>query len=194
MRPRLSPAAALSLVTAFLLGCAGLAWGRWARPLLDAERALADGNVEAALQGYGVADARVRRLGPGRYLLSAEHRAAAYNQLALLYRAGDYETLLDKAATAPPSASPHFWAGSAWLSRAVAEPKPDARLAALSRAEDELKQALADDPDDWDAKFNYELAARLAGALRREPPKKSDAPMMLLRPQPPQTRTMKRTG
>ena len=178
----------------FLTGVMLVAYGLWIRPLIAADRARAAGNIDAALAHYGAAADRFGRFRVLRAAFAGHHSRAAYNELALLYQKGDFDTVLEKAAAAPPGASPQFWSGSALLSRALAEKRADTRLALVGRAEDELKRALQAAPDDWNTKFNYELAARLAAELRLRPPKSPATDMQLLRPQPRQATPVRRTG
>jgi hypothetical protein len=168
---RLKPLPAFLVVLALVAGIAALASARWAKPLLDAERF-------QLLQ----------------YVFAGEHAAAVYNQLALLYHGGNYDAVLEKAAAAPAGAAPHFWSGLVLLRRTLAEEDPSAQLVGFSRAEDELKQALQAAPDDWDTRYNYEIAARLAAELRRQPKRKIDEPLRLLRPQPVQGQPPRRVG
>jgi len=58
-----------------------------------------------------------------------------------------------------------------------------AQLAWLTRAQQEFRQALESSPEDWDAKFNYELAGRLAAQLRTAPKREPSTILKLLRPQ-----------
>jgi hypothetical protein len=192
--PRLHSFSIGALIIALVTGIALLAYARWASPLLAADRALGDGNPRAALELYAVAEARFRRFRLAQQVFSADYARAVYNQLALLFEAGEYDMVLAKAEIAPPAARPRFWAGSASFARAMGESKPEERLAWLTRAADELRQALAADPDDWDTKYNYEVVARLAAELRKEPKKKPDSLMQLLRPQPQQGRPVRKVG
>jgi tetratricopeptide (TPR) repeat protein len=191
---RAKPLTVFVLMVALLAGCGAVAYARWTKPLLDAERALAAGQREAALDAYAAAERRLGRFRLVQYAFAAQYSSSVYNQLALLYDAGKYDAVLEKATTAPPGAAPHFWSGVVLLARAVAEKNPDARLVGLSRAEDALRQALQASPDDWDTKFNYEIAARLAAEMRREPRKKTDTPLQLLRPQPTRGQPTRRVG
>ena len=190
---RFRPLPALLLTLALLAGGAAVAYARWARPLADAERALAAGDTRAALDSYAAAERRFSRFAILRTLFPAGYATAVYNQLALLYREGKYDAVLEKASTAPASAAPHFWTGSVLLSRALADKNPESRLLGLSRAEDELKQALQAAPDNWDARVNYEIAARLAAHLR-QPPRKGDDTLQLLRPQPRTPQPARKVG
>jgi hypothetical protein len=181
-------------VLLLLAGVLILAYARWARPLLDADLALDAGDADAALQHYTLAEQRFGSSRVARELASADYARAVANQLHLLYAAGRYNEVVEKASNAPAAASPHFWAGSALLARALAETTPESRLVWSSRAEEELKSALQQAPDDWDTKVNYELAARWSAELRRQPGKKTDAPMQILRPQPAQPGPVRKSG
>jgi hypothetical protein len=194
MPSRVKPLPAFVFVLALLAGCAAVTYARWAKPLVDADRALVAGERRAALDGYAAVERRIGRFRILQHLFAADYSRSVYNQLALLYHAGDYDAVFEKAATAPPGAAPHFWSGTVLLTRALSEKNPGARFAALSRAEDELKRALQASPDDWDTKFNYEIAARLAATMRREPKKQGDEPLRLLRPQPSRAQPTRRVG
>ena len=191
---RIHPVMVVASLTALVAGGGALAYARWAKPLADAERAIDAGQTQPALEQYAAAEKRFGRFALAKRLFSTEHAAAVYNQLALLYRTGAYDAVIAQAAAAPADAAPRFWSGTALLARAMREEAPQTRLVWLSRAEEDLKQALQATPDDWDTRFNYELAARLAAELRRQPANKTDTRMQLLRPQPPQQRPVRRVG
>jgi tetratricopeptide (TPR) repeat protein len=190
---RIHPLPAVLLTLALLAGGSAVAYARWARPLVEADEALAAGETRTAIEHYAVAERRFSRFAVLRSLFPGEYATAVYNQLALLYREGEYDAVLEKASTAPPGASPHLWTGLVLLTRALADKNPESRLLGLSRAEDELKQALQAAPDDWDARFNYEIAARLAAHLR-QPPRKGDDSLQLLRPQPRTPQPARKVG
>lgn len=184
----------LVLAAALLLGAGLLAYVRWIEPVREAERELARGNTQAAVDAYAAAEARFGRFAVTRYVFAARHADAVYNQLALLYRAGEYSAVADKAASAPAGAAPRFWAGTALLTRALAEEDSETRLQLATSAEQELGQALHAAPGDWDTKVNYEMAARLVTGLRRDPKIKGDLLMRLLRPTPAEKPGQRRVG
>lgn len=186
MSSRFHPILVVLTLAALTVGSAALAYAWWSRPLVEADRARAAGQVERALDSYRASEQRIARLGAVARLFAPEQQVAAYNQLELLYRARAYDAVVSQAASAPPEASPRFWSGTALLSRALDEQQPEARLVWLARAEDDLKQALQAAPDDWDTRFNYEVAARLSAGLRRQPQPSAKTRLQLLRPQPPQ--------
>jgi tetratricopeptide (TPR) repeat protein len=173
-----------AMVLALLAGGAALAYARWTSPIAEADRALADGDLEHALAEYAAAEARFDRVGPAKPLFAADYDRAVGNQLWLLYRLGRYDEAIDKAERAPEGAAPHFWSGCAFFAKARAEEKPEARLGWMTRAEEELRRAVEASPADWDTKYDFELVTRLAAELRKQPKTPPSQLMQLLRPQP----------
>ena len=171
-------------VLALIGGAALLAYGQWSKPLLEADRAIQARDSEGALLAYSVSVARFRERPPMQQLLREDYARVTQNQLAILYRTGQYETVIDTAGSAPVDAAPHFWVGCAMFAKSLQENGAEGQLQWLTRAEDEFKLALASEPGDWDTKYNYELSARLVAALRR-PPKPGNEPsaIKLLRPE-----------
>jgi hypothetical protein len=184
-------------VLALVGGLALIAYAQWSKPLIEAERAVQDRDTEGALRAYGVGAARYRERAPMQQLLGADFARLSHNQLALLYRSGQYEAVIEAAGTAPVGASPHFWVGCAMFAKSLQEKGADGQLQWVSRAEDEFKLALASEPGDFDTKYNYELTARLVAEMRRPPkPGQKPSPIKLLRPEgPPQPReAVKKVG
>lgn len=165
-----------------LLGAAALGYSRWSRPIVEGDAALAAGQYEAAIASYVVAEARFDKLPSTRELFAKDYHHAASNHLFALYRLGRFDATIEQAEKSPEEALPHFWAGCAFFEKAKAEEETDSALAMLTRAEEELKQAVAATPDDWDTKYDYELTTRLASALRKEPKTPPKQMMQLLRP------------
>jgi tetratricopeptide (TPR) repeat protein len=183
------------MVTMVVAGAAALVYARWTRGAADGDAALADGRYDEALARYADAEARFDRLAAARTLFEADYEHVVANQLWALFRLQRYDETIDKAQRAPERALPHFWAGCAFFEKARAEEKPDARLGWLTRAEEEFRRALEATPDDWDTKYDFELASRLAAELRKQPRTPPDQLMQLLRPQPkPGAKPVKRVG
>jgi hypothetical protein len=184
----------VAAVLALLVGVVALAYRGWAGPLLVADQALAVNDVDAALTAYAQAEGRFRWLPVSQHVLPQDYARVIRNQLALLYEREEYDAVIAKAETAPVGAAPRFWTGCALFSLASAEQKPEARLVWLTRAEGEFKQALEAAPDDWDAKYNYEITARLAEQLRKRDSSEPDTLMQLLRPQQKQPKAVRKSG
>ena len=184
----------VAAVFALLVGSGALAYATWSRPLLIGDAALTANDVEGALAAYARAEGRFRWLPIAQHILPRDYERAVYNQLALLYQRGDYDAVIAKGEAAPAGAAPRFWTGCALFSLAATEGKPEARLVWLTRAEGEFKQALEAAPDDWDAKYNYEITARVAAQLRTKPPEEAETLMQLLRPQQKQLKPVRKSG
>ena len=183
------------MVLAFVAGLAALTYARWMRPLTDGDAALAEGRYEDALARYAEAEARFDRFVAARQFFADDYQHVMANQLWLLYRLRRLDEAVDTAGRAPEGALPHFWAGAAFFEKARSEDKPEPRLAWLTRAEDELRRAVEADPGDWDTKYDFEVATRLAGELRKRPETPPNQLMQLLRPQPkPGAKPVKRVG
>ncbi|MCC7417263.1 MAG: hypothetical protein IT176_08975 [Acidobacteria bacterium] len=176
---RIGSAVALLLL---LAGAASLGYARWSRPVAEGDAALAAGDLETAIERYTAAEARFDAMPSTRELFGADYRHAAANHLFALYRLGRFDAAIEQAQRAPDGAAPHFWAGISFFEKAKDEEAPEAVLGWLTRAEEELKQAVAAAPGDWDTKYNYELTTRLAAALRKEPKTPPKQMMELLRP------------
>jgi tetratricopeptide (TPR) repeat protein len=184
-----------AMVLALVAGVAMVAYARWTSPSAASDRALADGRYEEALAGYREAEARFDRVAAAKQLFAADYSHVMANQLFVLHRLRRYDETIDAAQRAPEQALPHFWAGSAFFEKARTEEKPDPRLAWLSRAEEEFRRALEAAPDDWDAKYDFELVSKLAAELRKRPETPPNQLMQLLRPQPkPGAKPVKRVG
>ena len=196
MIPRVRSFVAFVSVLALIAGIALLLYARWSEPQLEAAAAVQAGDAAHALDVYRVSTARFKEMPITQQLFSRDFARATHNQLALLYKAGNYDAVIETADTAPPAAAPHFWVGCALFAKSELEKKPEARLEWLTRAKDSFKLALAAAPDDWDTKYNYELSSRLSTALRTKPKQVPPALMQLLRPskEGPVREPVKKTG
>jgi tetratricopeptide (TPR) repeat protein len=175
-------------------GLAALGYAAWTRPIADADAALARGDLTHALAGYTLVESRFDRVPAAKQLFAADYDHAVANELWARYRLERYDEVIDRAEHAPDAASPHFWSGCAFFQKATSEEKPDARLGWLGRAEDELKKAVDQSPDDWDTKYDFELTTRLAAELRKQPKTPPKQLMQLLRPPTPNSKPVKRVG
>ena len=59
---------------------------------------------------------------------------------------------------------------------------------------EEFRKAIEATPDDWDTKFDFELATRLAAELRKQPNTPPKQMMQLLRPPTAGAKPPRRTG
>lgn len=170
------------VILLLILGAALIGYARWTNAIDRADIALAAGRLDQAVAGYAAAEARFDSIPAVRQLAAVDYDRAFANHLTALYRLQRYDEVLDLAQKAPVESQPHFWSGAALFQKATLEEKPDARLAWLSRAEDEFRKAVEGAPSDWDTKFDFELTTRLAAALRKQPNAPPKQLMQLLRP------------
>ena len=176
-------------------GTAALAAAAWTRPVADADAALARQDWDAARDACARAEARFDRVPALRQLFADDYARVVAAQLAIAYRRERYDDVIDKAQTAPDATFPHFWAGLAFLAKGRAATKYDAQLGLLTRAEEELRRAVEQDPGDWDTKYDFELVSRLAAGLRKQPKVPPNQLMQLLRQAPtPGAKPGKRVG
>jgi len=195
MKPWVRTVGSSAMVLLLVSGVAMIAYARWTQPIADADAAMAAGDVGRALASYAVAEKRFDALPPLKRLLSFEYDRIIANQLRLLFHTDRNQDTIDKAARAPEGANPHFWAAAACFEQGRVEQDPSARLAYFGRAQQELMKAVSDAPDDWDAKFDLELALRLTFELRGAPQTPPGELMKLLRPDPkPGSVPIKRAG
>jgi tetratricopeptide (TPR) repeat protein len=192
---RMTGSAALSVVAvlAFVCGLGLLAFAWWTQPLAEAFEAGRAGDGDRALERYAAAESRFATASFTKQALSSAYQAAIANQLQLQYGFGRYDEVIEQAALSPSTAPIHFWAGCALFEKARAEQKRDQRITWLNRAAEEFRKTLEREPDDWDAKFNYELSRQLLSEMREEKTAKPDKILPLLRPQP-QTNAPRRIG
>ena len=171
-------------VLLFFTGCALIAYARWTQPIADADAAMAAGDVALALKSYAVAEQRFDSMPLLKRVLSSEYDRIVANQLRLLFHTDRNQATVDKAARAPEGANPHFWAAAACFEQGRLEDDPSSRLAWFGRAQQELIKTVSAAPNDWDAKYDLELALRLTFELRRRPETPPGDVMKLLRPEP----------
>lgn len=182
------------VVIVLVAGLTLIGYARWAQPLEEGDRALAEGKLEDAIARYQAAEARFAALPAAKQLVTSEYIRAVSNHFWALYRLKRYDEVIDLAQRAPAEAAPSYWAACAFFQKATVEEKPDARLGWLSRAEEEFRKAVEAAPDDWDTKYNYELTTRLSAELRKQPLTPPKQLMQLLRPPTPGAKTPRRIG
>ncbi len=175
------------MVLVLLCGLALIGLEVWMRPLVQAQQAMTDGQYAAAQVHYARAEVRFNQIAAARQAFPALYRLSVDDQLYLMYRQGQLDQLLEKAATSPGTAGVHFWAGVAAYQKALAEQKNEGKIPWLGRAEDEFRKSLEQDRGNWDSKYNYEVAKRLLTELKKQPKTPPKQQMQLLRPQPKQT-------
>jgi tetratricopeptide (TPR) repeat protein len=184
-------AAIATAVTGVLLVCVGL----WLKPLLVAERALSLGELERAADQYAVGRWRLDRIPFLAGLFPGLDDLATHNELSAQYALRRYDRILEASSNETVRrASVSFWAGCALFDKALAERDREVRVGLMSQAYQAFRRALELAPDDWDTKFNYEVAARWLIALKEQPEASPQEIIKLLRQRGPQSGGGRRTG
>jgi hypothetical protein len=169
-----------------------VAW--WLRPITAAERAMASGNLERAVEQYALGRRRVDLIPFVQDLLPGLRDLLAGNELSLQYALRRYDRILEGRSAEPDRAPTSFWAGCVLFDKALVELVPKARLEIMSEAQRTFRRALELTPGDWDTKFNYEVADRLLRILQVQPEASPQEIIKILRDRGPQPRTGRRTG
>ena len=158
--------AAIGLLTLTLVGLTS------ASVLRDMDRAAEQynqGDIEGALKQYENIELRLRSLGSLRLIPAKDRRNLLLNQARLLYALGRYDDAQDRMdREAEISGSSNGDSRFLLLNGEIAfrkatknyreSAKQDTRLLeeALHAAEDSLRESLRLNPNDWDAKYNFE--------------------------------------
>jgi len=172
------------MVITLLCGISLLVFSVWISPLMKGDRAFADGQLEAALEHFAVAESRFNDIPIVQQLLPNAWQASQANQFQILYLLGDYDTLFEKTPSESAQMAAYFWTGSASFNLAIEQTEPDSKIVWFERAVVEFRSALELAPNNWDIKYNYELTEHLLARLKEEAePPPTELPE-LLRPQP----------
>ncbi|HKE25610.1 MAG TPA: hypothetical protein VKB88_24800 [Bryobacteraceae bacterium] len=168
MRNRIAMAAAALVL--FAASWMVLSYARWVRQIDRANHALQAGDSKTAVQGYEAAAARAISAPPHP---RSVWRRLIFNHARALYGLRDYDGLsrmLESEMVRALGDDPelHFWLGNLEYRAAQAQTEKQAMRAAFERAANSYRLGLSAAPDDWDLKYNYELAASQADSLRKK--------------------------
>src|SRR5207245_7057262 len=157
-------AIALLIVTAI-----GLSYGSLLRGMDQAAEDYSQGDPEAALKRYENIEQRLRSVGALRVIPAKDRRNLIFNQARLLYALGRYDDALDRinreseiGGGSNSDGRLLLLKGEITFRKAMKNYresiKKDSRLLeeALHAAEDSLRDSLRLNPNDWDAKYDFE--------------------------------------
>jgi hypothetical protein len=193
-KPRLSRIVAVPAIAAIAIGVLLSAVGFWLGPIAAAERAMMAGDLDRAVQQYAAGRRRLDWIPLGRTLFPRLNELVTGNELSLQYALRRYDRILEATSREASVASTSFWAGCALFDKAIVEVDPETRVEMMSRAHEAFRGVLELVPDDWDAKFNYELSGRLLNILKEQPQASAQEMIRILRERGPQDRAGRRTG
>jgi hypothetical protein len=150
-----------------------LSYAQWIYNIGEGGRLLAGEDFSAAERTYADAESRFEHLVLPSSLLAAQYRVLVFNRVRVMAATHKYDALspmLEAAVKRMPSLADdpeyHFWMGNLQYRTAVAQNDKQARKAGLQQAAGSYRLALTLAPDDWDAKFNYQIAMRLLNGMR----------------------------
>jgi tetratricopeptide (TPR) repeat protein len=126
------------------------------------------GDFEAALAHLEAAGNPFEKIPWLPWAFKEDYQAIVFNQIGILYQAGEYEKVVEKLEQAAREASfmsetaaHSFWLGNVLVRRAVANPEPEEVGQGLQSAVAEYQKGLAAHPEDWDLKYNFELTKQI---------------------------------
>ena len=189
-----NPAVVLSLCLTFIFGICLIFLSVWMSPYHEAMAGMKSGNLDESLELFRKAENRFESFPVIKQFFPEAYEESVSNQFYILYTTERYDDLLEKSATSPLLADVHFWTGNTLFRRAGKLTDPQEQVAWLERASEEFLNMLKLEPDNWNAKFNFELTNRLIDELKEE---KETPPQMLeiLRPRPrPGEQPFRQTG
>src|SRR2546425_10745902 len=159
----------------------GLSYGSLLRDMDQAAEEYSRGDADAALKRYDSIDQRLRFMGALRAIPVKDRRNLILNQTRLLYALGRYDDAqerMDREAEIAGVASNDgrflLLKGEIAFRKAIKNyresTKTDPRLfeEALHAAEDTLRDSLRLNPNDWDAKYNFEYVNYLRNLMNQD--------------------------
>jgi len=177
-KPFLKIFAAVVLLT---LTVVGLGYGSLLRGMDQAAEAYNQGDAEAALKQYEKVEQRLRSLGALRVIPVNDRRNLLLNEARLLYALGRYDEAQERmdreAEIAGGTAGDSRFLllkGELAFRKAMKNYresiKKDTRLLeeALHAAEDTLRDSLHLNPNDWDAKYNFEYVNYVRSLMNQD--------------------------
>ena len=173
----------LAGVVLALVAYAGLQYHAMLREMDRAAAVYGQGNLEEALKAYEGVESRLRAHGAMRLVPSGDRQTLLLNQARLLYALSRYDDAVDwlqrEDDISGVAIDGRFFLlrGNIAFQRAIQEYRKPSTTAAVTpaglaeslnllrdgliRAEDSYRESLQIDPNDWDAKYNYEYVEKM---------------------------------
>ena len=187
-------------VLVFVISAGLIAYGCVMFELDRAQTAVAQGDMAGAMETYARVERPLNMLPWLTQILPAEHKQASLNQVAILYSQRKIADALAKLEQLPidapalvESADYSFWMGNVLFRQAVESQDAETATNSLKAALSEYQRGLAQQPDDWDLKFNYELVRNILAQPdrdRKSQEQKVKSIMDKMRPQDPSQQQM----
>jgi len=170
--------AAIVLLTVTVIG---LRYGSLLRSMDQAAEEYSQGNPEAALKRYEDIEQRLRSMGALRLIPVKDRRNLILNQARLLYALGRYDDALERmdreaeiAGTSSNDGRFLLLKGEIAFRKAIKNYRESTRKdrqlpeEGLHAAEDTLRDSLRLNPNDWDAKYNFEYINYIRNLMNQD--------------------------
>jgi tetratricopeptide (TPR) repeat protein len=152
-------ATGIALIAVLVISSMLLAYAGWVRSIEKADFAAAEAQFDHSYLP--------------QVLLRPQYRVLVFNRARAMAAAGrndDIAPWLEAAVKRVPAladdAEYHYWTGNQQYRKALAQSDKQMRRAGLQQAAASYRLALNSAPDDWDAKYNFQLTMRLLNSMR----------------------------
>jgi tetratricopeptide (TPR) repeat protein len=159
----------------------GLSYGSLLRDMNRAAEEYSQGDPDAALKRYEGIEQRLRSVGALRLILVKDRQNLILNEARLLYALGRYDDAMERidreteiGSTSKNDGRFLLLKGEIIFRKAMKNyresTKKDQRLLeeALHGAEDTLRESLRLNPNDWDAKYNFEYINYVRNLMKQD--------------------------
>lgn len=151
-----------------------ITYALWLYQIDRGNQAYRAGDLSLAGERYEVAAASFRAVPWLAYLVRDDFETLVFNRAAVLYGMGKYdlanENLREAVAVAPFLAQRgefSYWSGNLLFRSAAGSKNPQDFVKLLNSALEEYHRGLQASPNDWDLKYNYELARKILSQSER---------------------------
>jgi len=161
-------------VVLLVAAIAGITYGSLLRAMDRAAEDYNHGDSEAALRQYEQVEQSLRSIGAFGLVPAKDRRSLRLNQARLLYALGRYDDAQERIADFNDGRF-LLLKGEILFRKAMKNyrdsTKRDQRVLddALHAAEDMFRESLRLDPNDWDAKFNFDYVSYVRSLMKQDP-------------------------
>jgi tetratricopeptide (TPR) repeat protein len=182
-----------------IVSLVGLEYGSLLRAMDQAAEDYGRSDVEAALKRYDKIEGQLRSFGVIRLIPAGDRRILFLDEARSLYALGRYNDALERlerenqfSGTISDSRFSLLRAEitfrKATKDKESAQADPQVLLDGIGAAEDDLRESLRQEPNNWDAKYNFEYINHIRNELERH-----QKEGMKVLPQIPDKKNQKRT-
>jgi tetratricopeptide (TPR) repeat protein len=168
-------------IVLLIVALIGLEYGSLLSEMKDAAQDYSRGNAAGALKKYEDVEQRLRSYGAIRLIPDEDRRSLFLDEARMLYALGRYDDALERLSQEYQIAGTNgdsrylLLRGEITFRKAIkashdsGDDDPHALSEAIGPAEDDLRESLRQDPNNWDAKYNLEYVNYIRASLGRDP-------------------------